>query len=110
MNYLALLHRTKDLVALVSPDRRAHEIDWNRSNLAAGVTPALVIAPDGRQFDLTGRFDPLLTIMRLLVANRVGVCGNVLDLRARRPSTMVAQVMDVLRTSLDRDTTGPGSR
>ncbi|MEV0329403.1 hypothetical protein AB0H63_23590 [Micromonospora echinospora] len=110
MNYLALLHRTKDLVARVSPDRRAYEIDWNRSNLAAGATPALVIAPDGRQFDLTGRFDPLLAIMRLLVAHQVSVSGNVLDLRARRPSTMVAQVMEALRTSLDRDTTGPGPR
>ncbi|MFI6820130.1 hypothetical protein ACIBJE_04155 [Micromonospora sp. NPDC050187] len=110
MNYLALLHRTKDLVALVSPDRRAYEIDWNRSNLTAGATPALVIAPDGRQFDLTGRFDPLLAVMRLLVANHVSVPGNVLDLRARHPSTMVAQVMDTLRTSLDRDATGPGPR
>lgn len=110
MNYLALLHRTKDLVARVSPDRRGYEIDWNRSNLTAGVTPALVIAPDGRQFDLTGRFDPLLAIMRLLVAHRVSVSGNVLDLRARRPSALVTQVMEALRAGLDRDTTGPGPR
>ncbi|OZV81539.1 hypothetical protein CA850_10185 [Micromonospora echinospora] len=110
MNYLALLHRTKDLVALVSPDRRRYEIDWNRSNLAAGVTPALVIAPDGREFDLTGRLDPLLAIMRLLVAHQVSVPDNVLDLRARRHEAVAAQVMEALRTNLDRGATGAGPR
>jgi hypothetical protein len=110
MNYLALLHRTRDLVARVSPDRRAYQIDWSRSNLAAGAAPALVIDPDGRQFDLTGRFDPLLAIMRLLVANHVSVSGNVLDLRDRRPSAVATQVMEVLRTCADQDSTGTGPR
>ncbi|MCX4472157.1 hypothetical protein OOK41_17905 [Micromonospora sp. NBC_01655] len=97
INYLALLHRTKQLVVQVGGDRRSYEIDWERTNLAAGVSPAVVIGPDGRQFDLTGRFDPLLAIMRLLVTHRVGVPGTVLDLRDRRPSGAAAQVMDVIR-------------
>ncbi|WP_405096238.1 hypothetical protein [Micromonospora sp. NBC_01412] len=97
MNYLALLHRTKQLVVQVGGDRRSYEIDWERTNLAAGVSPAVVIGPDGRQFDLTGRFDPLLAIMRLLVAHRVSLPGTVLDLRDRRPSAAAAQVMDVIR-------------
>lgn len=103
MTYLAVLHRTKELVVRVGPDRRSYEIDWERTTLAAGVSPAVVIGPDGRRFDLTGRFDALLAIMRLLVANRVSVSGNVLDLRDRRPSAVAAQVMDVVRAHPDRN-------
>ncbi|WP_405108515.1 hypothetical protein OG559_26575 [Micromonospora sp. NBC_01405] len=98
MNYLALLHRTKQLVVQVGGDRRSYEIDWERTNLAAGVAPAVVIGPDGRRFDLAGRFDPLLAIMRLLVAHRVSISGTVLDLRDRRSSAAAAaEVMDVIR-------------
>ncbi|MEU5949379.1 hypothetical protein ABZ793_27980 [Micromonospora sp. NPDC047465] len=103
MTYLALLHRTKQLVVRVGPDRRSYEIDWARTTLAVGASPAVVIGPDGRRFDLTGRFDALLAIMRLLVANRVSVSGNVLDLRDRRPSAVAAQVMDVIRAHPDRN-------
>ncbi|MEU4778790.1 hypothetical protein [Micromonospora sp. NPDC023633] len=102
LTYLALLHRTRQLVVRVGPDGRSYEIDWERTALATGVSPALVIGPDGRRFDLTGRFDALLAIMRLLVANRVSVPGTVLDLRDRRPSAVAAQVMEVVRADHDR--------
>ncbi|RLK09887.1 hypothetical protein DER29_6449 [Micromonospora sp. M71_S20] len=102
MTYLALLHRTKQLVVRVGPDGRSYEIDWERSALAAGVSPAVVVGPDGRRFDLTGRFDALLDIMRLLVTGRVSVPGPVLDLRDRRTATVAAQVMDVVRAGPDR--------
>jgi hypothetical protein len=103
MTYLALLHRTKQLVVRVGPDRRSYEIDWERTTLAAGVSPAVVTGPDGRRFDLTGRFDALLAIMQLLVANRVSVSGNVLDLRDRRLSAVAAQVMAVVRALPERN-------
>lgn len=61
------------------------------------MSPAVVIGPDGRWFDLTGWFDALLATMQLLVANRVSVAGNVLDLRDHRPFIVAAQIMDVVR-------------
>ncbi|WP_229403441.1 hypothetical protein [Micromonospora okii] len=103
MNYLALLHRTKQLVVQVGADRRSYEVDWARTNLAAGVAPAVVIDPDGRRFDLTGRFACLLAVMRLLVAHQVGVSGNVLDLRHRRLSGVAARVVAVCRAHPDQD-------
>jgi hypothetical protein len=95
MNYLAVLHRTKDVVVQISPDRRTYEIDWERSNLLAGVTPATVVGPTGERFDLTGQAGPLLAIMRILVAHRVQSSRNVLDLR-RQGSRVAAEVMAVV--------------
>lgn len=103
MNYLALLHRTKQLVVRVDADRRSYEVDWARTNLAAGVAPAVVIGTDGREYDLTGRFEPLLAVMRLLVTHRVNTSGNVLDLRHRRLAGVAAQVEAVCRARPDQD-------
>ncbi|WP_433385526.1 hypothetical protein [Micromonospora sp. KLBMP9576] len=108
LTYLAVLHHTRQLVLRVGPDRRPYEIDWERSALAAGVSPAVVIAPDGRRFDLTGRFDTLLAIMRLLVVRGVGVPGPILDLRDRRPATAATQVMEVVGAAEPDHSPRPG--
>ncbi|WP_059007434.1 hypothetical protein [Streptomyces specialis] len=92
LNYLALLHRTRDVVVRVSPDRQTYDVDWERSNLLAGATPATVIAPDGREFTLTGRAGPLRAVMDLLVAHGIGVRGATLDLRRPRYAAVVPAV------------------
>ncbi|WP_198357648.1 hypothetical protein [Streptomyces fildesensis] len=95
MNYLALLHRTKEVVVRVSPNRRSYDIDWERTNLLAGVGPAVVIGPDGQQVTLTGQADPLWAVMKLLVANAVSNPSGTLDLREHRPE-VAEQVLDVI--------------
>ncbi|MEV0000570.1 hypothetical protein [Streptomyces sp. NPDC050848] len=45
MNYLAVLHRTKDVVLYVSPNGRSYVVDWARTNLLAGTSAATVMPP-----------------------------------------------------------------
>ncbi|GAA2733008.1 hypothetical protein [Actinocorallia aurantiaca] len=97
MNYLALLHRTKDVVLHVSPNGRSYVIDWARTNLLAGVTAATVIAPDGQELPVTGRPDVIWSLMNLLASHAVSNPGPVLDLRKHRMVTVAGAVMDMVR-------------
>lgn len=49
MDYLTVLHRTKEVVLVVSPNGVSYDVDWARTILLAGVTAARVITPDGRE-------------------------------------------------------------
>ncbi|MFE7568592.1 hypothetical protein ACFU76_16780 [Streptomyces sp. NPDC057539] len=95
MNYLALLHRTKQLVVRMGPRGRSFDIDWERTNLLAGTSPAVVISPQGQPITLTGRADPLLAVMRLLASHGVDHLSHVLDLRGQDPA-VAARVMDAI--------------
>jgi hypothetical protein len=107
MNYLAVLHHTKEVVLSVSPNGRSYDVDWSRTNLLAGVTTATVIAPDGREFPLPRRSDALWPLMNLLASHALSNPAPVLDLRRRRAGPVVGAVMDVL---LDRGLAHTGHR
>ncbi|WP_346179263.1 hypothetical protein [Streptomyces cuspidosporus] len=72
MNYLALLHRTKEVVLCVSPNGRSYVIDWARTNLFAGVTAATVIAPDRQELPVTDRPEVIWSLMNLLASHGRG--------------------------------------
>ncbi|MEV4969817.1 hypothetical protein [Streptomyces scopuliridis] len=69
MEYLAVLHRTREVVLYVSPNGRSYVIDWARTNLLTGTTVAKVIAPDGRELPVQGRPDVIWALMNLLASH-----------------------------------------
>ncbi len=95
MNYLTVLHRTKEVVLVVSPNGISYDVDWARSSLLAGVTAATVIAPDGQELPLTGRPDIIWALMNLLASQGISVTSPVLDLRKRGMSAVAGMVMQV---------------
>ncbi|NEA97708.1 hypothetical protein [Streptomyces sp. SID13726] len=97
MNYLAVLHHTREVVLCVSPNGREYVVDWARTNLLAGVTTATVVAQDGREFTLPSRSDALWSLMNLLASHGISHPAPVLDLRRRRTGVVAGAVMDVLR-------------
>jgi hypothetical protein len=97
MDYLTVLHRTKEVVLVVSPNGIRYDVDWARSSLLAGVTTATVIAPDGRELPVTGRPDTIWALMNLLASHGISVTTPVLDLRKRRMSTVAGAVLHVVR-------------
>ncbi|SEC53609.1 hypothetical protein SAMN05216489_00981 [Streptomyces sp. 3213] len=84
MDYLTVLHRTKEVVLAVSPNGRSYVVDWARTNLLTGVTEARVIAPDGRELPVAGRPELIWALMNLLASLGLSVRTPVLDLRKRR--------------------------
>ncbi|MFJ3670530.1 hypothetical protein ACIPSE_29145 [Streptomyces sp. NPDC090106] len=98
MNYLAVLNHTRDVILRVTPNGRAYDIDWSRTNLLAGVTTATVITPDGHAIALPRRSDALWPLMNLLAYHAVSNPSPVLDLRGRRARPVAAEVLDVLRS------------
>ncbi|MEU1180948.1 hypothetical protein ABZ464_25540 [Streptomyces sp. NPDC005820] len=107
MNYLAVLHHTREVVLRVSPNGRSYDVDWTRTNLLAGVTTAEVIAPDGREFPLPRRSEVLWPLMHLLASHALSNPSRVLDLRRPRTGAVAGAVLDVLR---DAGLTGTGAR
>ncbi|WP_318210222.1 MULTISPECIES: hypothetical protein [unclassified Streptomyces] len=97
MNYLAVLHHTRDVVLRVSPNGRSQVVDWARTSLLAGVTTAQVIAPDGRGIPLPRRSEALWPLMNLLVAHGVSNPTPVLDLREPRTRAVSETVMEMIR-------------
>jgi hypothetical protein len=86
---------SRKLVALVDPATGKYRIDWDRSALLSGMTPAqFTLADDNRTYDLTGQAAPLMEIMRILKANGVPMTGS-LDMRSN--PVVRQQVMDVVR-------------
>ncbi|MEU9091512.1 hypothetical protein [Streptomyces sp. NPDC048428] len=96
MNYLAVLHRTREVVLLAHPNGGSYLVDWARTNLLAGTTAAGVIAPDGRELPLTGRPDVVWSLMNLLATHGVSNPAPVLDLRRRRMSALAGAVLEAL--------------
>ncbi|MFE7978110.1 hypothetical protein [Streptomyces shenzhenensis] len=97
MNYLAVLHHTREAVLRVSPNGRSLVVDWNRTNLLAGVSTAKVIVPDGREILVPRRSDALWPLMNLLASHAVSNPTPVLDLRTRRLRAVAGAVMEVVR-------------
>ncbi|MFJ5136300.1 hypothetical protein [Streptomyces sp. NPDC088707] len=97
MNYLAVLHHTRDVVLRVGPGGRSQVVDWARTNLLAGVTTAQVIAPDGLGIPLPRRSEALWPLMNLLVAHGVSNPTQVLDLREPRMHAVSDAVLDLVR-------------
>ena len=96
MDYLTVLHRTKEVVLIVSPNGISYDVDWARSSLLAGVTPATVIAPDGQELPLSGRPDIIWALMNLLASQGISVPSPVLDLRKRRMGAVAGMAMRVV--------------
>lgn len=72
----------RKLVALVDPTTNEYRIDWERSSLVSGLTPAtFTIAEDNKTYDLTGQSGPLMEILQILKAHGIGI-NNMIDLRA----------------------------
>ncbi|MFJ6569950.1 hypothetical protein ACIQNU_21265 [Streptomyces sp. NPDC091292] len=107
MNYLAVLHRTHEVVLHVSPRGRSFAVDWSRTNLLAGVTPAKVISPDGEEHVLTHRPDLIWPLMNLLAMHAVSVPGPTLDLRSRRALPLADQAMELIRRTAPAHTPHP---
>ncbi|RKN07415.1 hypothetical protein [Streptomyces radicis] len=101
MDYLAVLHRTREVVLSVSPNGRWYTIDWARTNLLAGTTAAKVIAPDGQEFPLTGRPEVIWALMNLLASHALANPTPVLDLRKPRMNAVAGTSMDVVRPLSD---------
>ncbi|WP_406463941.1 hypothetical protein OH768_49925 [Streptomyces sp. NBC_01622] len=101
MNYLTVLHRTKEVVLAVSPNGRSYVVDWARTNLLAGVTAARVIAPDGRELPVAGRPELIWALMNLLASQGLSVTTPVLDLRKRRLSRVADMVTRAVRDHAD---------
>lgn len=95
MDYLTVLHRTREVVLVVSPNGISYDIDWARSSLLAGVTAATVIAPDGQELPVTERPDIIWALMNLLASQGISVPSPVLDLRRRRLGTVAGMAMRV---------------
>ncbi|MFD3535829.1 hypothetical protein [Streptomyces sp. NPDC058664] len=97
MNYLTLLHHTRDVVLVASPNGRSHVVDWARTNLLAGVTTARIITPEGREVVLPARSEALWLLMNLLVVHGASNPRPVLDLRKPRLSTVAEEVTRLVR-------------
>ncbi|WP_405859538.1 hypothetical protein OG361_33535 [Streptomyces sp. NBC_00090] len=104
MNYLAVLHRTRDVVLYAGPDGGSYVIDWARTNLLAGTAEAKVITPEGREVPVTGRPDVIWALMNLLASHGLSNPTPVLDLRKRRTSAVAGMVREVVRGG-ERDAT-----
>ncbi|BBY87402.1 SHOCT domain-containing protein [Mycolicibacterium tokaiense] len=83
------------LVVLVDPATHEYQIDWDRSALIIGLTPArFTLDEDRRTYDLTGQVAPLMEIMAILKANHVPLTGTI-DIRSN--PAVRQQVMNVVR-------------
>ncbi|MGW8365869.1 hypothetical protein ACWGK1_35650 [Streptomyces wedmorensis] len=96
MNYLAVLNHTRDVVLRAAPDSDSFVVDWPRTHLLAGVTPAEVVTPAGLELLLPPRSDTLWHLMTLLVSHAHSVPTPVLDLRDRRHHPLAGPVMELL--------------
>jgi hypothetical protein len=91
---LAMLNARR-LVVLVDPTTNAFQIDWNRSGLINGLTPATFsIAEDNQTYDLSGQVEPLMEILQILKTNGIGM-NSMIDLRDNPAAR--AQVQTVVR-------------
>ncbi|MFJ5307250.1 hypothetical protein [Streptomyces sp. NPDC088350] len=104
MNYLTVLHRTKEVVLTVSPNGLSYVVDWARTNLLAGVTEATVIALDGQEIPVTGRPDIIWALMNLLASQGISATTPVLDLRKRRMGAVAGTALHMVRSRAEPGT------
>ncbi|MCT7660008.1 SHOCT domain-containing protein [Mycobacterium deserti] len=91
---------SRKLVALVDPATSKYEIDWERSALLSGIIPAtFTLAGDDRTFDLSGQVEPLMEVLRILMAHGIGM-NNLMDLQSNPAARQ--QVRDVVRMAAAR--------
>ncbi|MFG2376584.1 hypothetical protein ACGFY9_34590 [Streptomyces sp. NPDC048504] len=95
MDYLTVLHRTKEVVLIANPNGASYDVDWARSSLLAGITAAQVITPDGRELPLGERPDTVWALMNLLASHGLSNPSPVLDLRKPRMRAAAGILMDV---------------
>lgn len=68
----------RNLVALVDPTTNEYQIDWERSSLFNGLTPAIfTFADEEGTYDLSGKVEPLMEILRILKTNGIGLNDTV---------------------------------
>ncbi|MFC5031846.1 hypothetical protein ACFPJ8_24345 [Streptomyces fildesensis] len=108
MNYLAVLHRTREVVLYAAPNGRSFVVDWARTNLLAGTTAATVITPEGQELPVTERPDVIWALMNLLASRGISNPAPVLDLRKRPMSAASGAVMDAVRGSASEVGAGRG--
>ncbi|WP_406458329.1 hypothetical protein OG782_35875 [Streptomyces sp. NBC_00876] len=96
MDYLAVLHRTREVVLYAHPDGGSFVVDWPRTGLLAGTASSGIIAPDGRELPLTGRPDVIWSLMNLLASHGVSNPAPVLDLRRRRLNAVAGILMEAV--------------
>src|SRR5581483_6946817 len=86
---------SRKLVVLVDPTTNKFQIDWERSALVNGLVPAqFTIAEDNKTYDLSGKAQPLMDILRLLKTNGVPL-NRMVDLRSN--PGLRGQVLDIVR-------------
>jgi len=69
---------TGKIVVLVDPATQAIQIDWARSALVNGLTPArFALEGDDTTYDLSGQTGPLMEILQLLWAHNVSLNRTV---------------------------------
>jgi len=68
----------RKLVVLVDPTTSEYQIDWERSAFINGLTPAVfTFADEAGTYDLGGKVEPLMEILRILKANGIGLNDTV---------------------------------
>lgn len=97
INYLTVLHRTREVVLYAAANGRSFVVDWARTNLLAGTTAATVITPDGQEIPVGGRPEVIWSLMNLLASRGISNPAPVLDLRKRPMSRAAGAVMEVIR-------------
>lgn len=91
---------SRRLVAIVDPATNEYRIDWDRSGLVSGLTPAtFAVAEDDRTYDLSGQAEPLMEILQILKAHNIAV-NNMIDLRTNPAAR--TQVQAVVRRAAAR--------
>lgn len=89
----------RKLVALVDPNTREYEIDWQASALVAGVVPMQITSTeDHKTYDLTGQAGPLMEILQIYKASNLPMSGTV-DIR-NYPAVR-QQIMAVVRRAAE---------
>jgi len=96
---------SRKLVVLVDPATQQYQIDWERSALINGLVPAtFTIAEDNRTYDLSGQTGPLMEILQILKANRIGM-NNMIDLRSNPVARQ--QVQSIVRRAAAHQAPAP---
>lgn len=68
----------RKLVVLVEPTTNKYQIDWERSALINGHTPAIfTFADEDGTYDLSGKVGPLMEILRILKTNGIRLNDTV---------------------------------
>ncbi len=68
----------RKLVVLVEPTTNEYQIDWERSALINGHTPAIfTFADEDGTYDLSGKVEPLMEILRILKTNGIRLNDTV---------------------------------